>query len=92
MGRKLKKTAVFNDKEYKRGEEYFKTEEEVDYAVEELRDSGYCAIKDKNFNEISEFILKIDSDSLYTRLMIGGDNTTTPNLKYVKCGIRFQLK
>ena len=39
MGKKLTKTAVFNEKEYKRGEEYFKTEEEVDYAVVELRDS-----------------------------------------------------
>ncbi len=48
MGKKLTKKAVFNEKEYERGEEYFKTEEEVDYAVEELRDSGYCAIKDKN--------------------------------------------
>ena len=50
MGRKLTETAVFNDREYKRGEEYFETEEEVDYAVEELRDSGYCAIKAKNKN------------------------------------------
>ena len=48
MGRKLTKIRVFNEKEYKRGEEYFKTEEEVDYEVEVLRDSGYRAIKAKN--------------------------------------------
>ena len=50
MGRKLKKTKFFNDREYERGEEHFETEEEVDYAVEELRDSGSNAIKAKDKN------------------------------------------